>query len=234
MKKILLILTKNTTTKRLLLILLCFPMIGLGQSDKKIKKIYGGTPTANENMSWQEDATPNEKYIGVVQIDSTISASDVIEAFMITFQPLQDANIMTKQMRNNNAFGAIASSMSGDYKSMNDFTKSGDADSRRQNQARSSWTVQFIDGVRISRFYYNVSVQVRSGRYKLTVIPAGTSGYANDHIQTEWSQIFKKNGEVKSIYSKYYNQMKIKLAYTIDQWINSVDGHLIGDGNDEW
>ena len=220
--------------KKLLLILLCLPMIGFGQSDKKLIKTYGGIPTANENMNWEEDRTPNEKYIGVIQIDSTISPSAVIEAFMITFQPLQDANIMTKQMRNNNAFGSVASAMSGDYKSMDDFSKTGDADSRRQNQARSSWTVQFIDGVRISRFYYNVSVQVRSGRYKLTVIPAGTSGYANDHIQTEWSQLFKKNGEVKSLYSKYYNQMKIKLAYTIDQWIDNVDKHLIMDGDDSW
>ena len=190
-------------------------------------------PTSNENMGWEEDKTPNEKYSGVIKIDSTISASEVIEAFMITFQPLQDANIMTKQMRNNNAFGAVASSFSGDYNSMDDFTKAGDADSRWQNQAQSSWSVQFIDGVRLSRFYYNISVQVRNGRYKLVVIPAGTSGYANDHIQTEWSQMFKK-GEVKSIYSKYYSQMKIKLAYTIDQWISNVDEHLIKDGNDDW
>tara|TARA_B110000003_G_scaffold235841_1_gene240238 strand:+ start:3913 stop:4524 length:612 start_codon:yes stop_codon:yes gene_type:complete len=202
--------------KKLLLILIALPMIGIGQSDKKITKIYGGMPTSNENMGWEEDKTPNEKYSGVIKIDSTISASEVIEAFMITFQPLQDANIMTKQMRNNNAFGAVASSLSGDYNSMDDFTKAGDADSRRQNQAQSSW-----------------SVQVRNGRYKLVVIPAGTSGYANDHIQTEWSQMFKK-GEVKSIYSKYYSQMKIKLAYTIDQWISNVDEHLIKDGNDDW
>ncbi|MBT4880936.1 MAG: hypothetical protein HON40_00105 [Flavobacteriales bacterium] len=219
--------------KKLLLILIALPMIGIGQSDKKITKIYGGMPTSNENMGWEEDKTPNEKYSGVIKIDSTISASEVIEAFMITFQPLQDANIMTKQMRNNNAFGAVASSLSGDYNSMDDFTKAGDADSRRQNQAQSSWSVQFIDGVRLSRFYYNISVQVRNGRYKLVVIPAGTSGYANDHIQTEWSQMFKK-GEVKSIYSKYYSQMKIKLAYTIDQWISNVDEHLIKDGNDDW
>jgi len=221
--------------KKLLLILLCIPMIGFGQSDKKIKKTYGGMPTANENMSWEENTTPDEKYIGVFQIDSTISASEVIEAFMITFQPLQDANIMTKQMRNNNAFGPVASALIFSQKMINfQFTENGDADSRSQNQALSSWTVQFIDGVRISRFYYNVSVQVRSGRYKLTVIPAGTSGYANDHIQTEWSQLFKKNGEVKSLYSKYYNQMKIKLAYTIDQWIDNVDEHLIKDGDDSW
>ena len=156
--------------KKLLLILLCLPIIGFGQSDKKIQKTYGGMPTANENMSWEENITPNEKYIGVFQIDSTISASEVIEAFMITFQPLQDANIMTKQMRNNNAFGSVASALIFSQKMIDfQFTKNGDADSRRQNQALSSWTVQFIDGVRISRFYYNFSVQVRSGRYKLTV-----------------------------------------------------------------
>ena len=219
--------------KKLLLILLCLPFIGFGQSDKKLIKTYGGIPTANENMNWEEDRTPNEKYIGVIQIDSTISNSEVIEAFMITFQPLQDANIMTRQMRNNNTFGAIASGISGDYNSVNDFNKAGEAGSRRQNQARSSWTVQFIDGVRISRFYYNVSVQVRDGRYKLTVIPSGTSGYANDHIQTEWNQMFKK-GKVRKLYSKYYDQMKIKLAYTIDQWINNVDEHLNKEGDDSW
>lgn len=213
--------------------LLCFALTIFGQDAKKSEKIYGGIPTANENMNWQENITPNEMYTGVIQIDSTISASQIIEAFMSTFQPLQDANIMTKQMRNNSTFGAIASSMSGDYKSMEDFTKAGDADSRRQYQGRTSWTVQFIDGVRLSRFYYNVSVQAKDGRYKLSVTPAGSSGYANDHIQTEWSQMFKK-GKVKSLYSKYYNQMKIKLAYTIDQWINNVDKHLVGDGNDDW
>jgi hypothetical protein len=225
---------KHTIMKKILLILLCLPIIGFGQSDKKNIKIYGGIPTANGNMGWEEDNTSNEKYIGVINIDSTIIPSEVTEAFMITFQPLQDANIMTRQMRNNSAFGSALSAVSGDYNSMNEFTKAGGADSRRQNQAQSSWTVQFIDGVRISRFYYNVSVQVRKGRYKLTVIPSGTSGYANDHIQTEWSQMFKKNGEIKSIYSKYYNQMKIKLAYTIDQWINNVDEHLNKDGDDSW
>lgn len=213
--------------------LLCLAITIFGQDATKDEKTYGGIPTANENMSWQENITPNEKYVGVIQVDSTISASEIIEAFMSTFQPLQDANIMTKQMRNNNTFGAVASSMNGDYKSMEDFSKAGDADSRRQNQARSAWTVQFIDGVRLNRFYYNVSVQAKDGRYKLTVTPAGSSGYANDHIQTEWSQMFKK-GNVKSMYSKYHAQMKIKLAYTIDQWINNVDGHLVGDGNDDW
>lgn len=222
--------------KNFLLLLLCLPLIGIGQNDKNDKKmirIYGAIPTANENMSWEDNITPNEKYVGVIQIDSTITATEVIEAFMITFQPLQDANIMTKQMRNNNAFGAALSTMNGDYKSVDDFTKAGDANSRRQNQAQSSWTVQFIDGVRINRFYYNVSVQVKKGRYKLTVIPSGMSGYANDHIQTVWGQMFK-NGELKSIYSKYYDQMKIKLAYTIDQWINNVDKHLSSDKNDDW
>ena len=43
-----------------------------------------------------------------------------------------------------------------------------------------------------------------------------------------------KNGKLKSIYSKYYDQMKIKLAYTIDQWIGNVDENLIGDVNDDW
>ena len=87
--------------KNFLLLLLCLPLIGIGQNDKNDKKmirIYGAIPTANENMSWEDNITPNEKYVGVIQIDSTITASDVIEAFMITFQPLQDANIMTKQI----------------------------------------------------------------------------------------------------------------------------------------
>ena len=212
--------------------LLCFAIVVFGQ-DAKLVKTYGGVPTANANMDWQDNITPNEKYIGVIQVDSTISASEIIEALMATFQPLQDANIMTKQMRTNSAIGGVASAMDGDYESMDDFSKAGDADSRRQYQGRSSWTIQFIDGVRLNRFYYNVSVQAKDGRYKLTVTPAGSSGYANDHIQYEWSQMFK-NGEVKSSKSKYYDQMKTKLAYTIDQWINEVDKHLEGDANDDW
>ena len=212
--------------------LLFFAIVVFGQ-DTKLVKTYGGIPTANANMDWQDNLTPNEKYIGVIQVDSTISASEIIEAFMATFQPLQDANIMTKQMRTNSAIGGVASAMDGDYESMDDFSKAGDADSRRQYQGRSSWTVQFIDGVRLNRFYYNVGIQAKDGRYKLTVTPAGSSGYANDHIQTEWSQMFR-NGEVKSSYFKYYDQMKTKLAYTIDQWINEVDKHLEGDANDDW
>ena len=140
---------------------------------------------------------------------------------------------MTKQMRSNNAWGGTLSAVNGDYDSMSDFASAGDSDLRNQNQRQTTWAVQFIDGVRLSRFYYNVSVQTKDGRYKLTVTPAGLSGYANDHIQTEWSQMFKK-GKVKSIYAKYYNQMKVKLAYTIDQWINSVNNHLVGDGNNDW
>lgn len=212
--------------------LLCFAIVIFGQ-DANIEKIYGGIPTANVNMDWQDNLTPSEKYIGVIQVDSTISASKIIEAFMATFQPLQDANIMTKQMRTNSAIGGVASAMNSDYDSMDDFSKAGDADSRRQYQGQSTWTVRFIDGVRLNRFYYNVNVQAKDGRYKLTVTPAGSSGYANDHIQTEWSQMFK-NGEIKSIYSKYYYQMKIKLAYTIDQWINEVDKNLEGNANNGW
>jgi len=212
--------------------LLYFAIVLFGQ-DKKDEKIYGGIPTANKNMEWHDNITPQEKYLGVIQVDSTISAQEIIEAFMATFQPLQDANIMTKQMRTNSAIGGVSSAMSGDYESMNDFSKAGNANSRKQYQNQESWTVQFIDGVRLTRFYYNVSVQAKDGRYKLTVTPSGLSGYANDHIQTEWSQMFK-NGEIKSMYSKYYDQMKIKLAYTIDQWINEVDGHLERNANDDW
>jgi len=207
-------------------------IVAFGQN-VNYQKIYGGVPTANENMEWQDDVTPNEKYIGVIGIDSSASATQIIEAFMSTFQPLQDANIMTKQMRTNNSIGAISSAMSGDVQSVEDFSKAGDANSRRQYQGRTSWTVQFIDGVRLTRFYYNVSVQAKNGRYKLTVTPAGLSGYANDHIQTEWSQLFK-NGKVKGMYAKYYDQMKTKLAYTIDQWTDQVAKHLDGDDNDDW
>ena len=35
-----------------------------------------------------------------------------------------------------------------------------------------------------------------------------------------------RDGKVKSLYSNYYEQMKIKLAYTIDQWINEVNKQL--------
>lgn len=213
-------------------VLFCFALNIFGQ-DENNEKTYGGIPTAHPNMEWQDNLTPNEKYVGVIQVDSTINASKIIEAFMATFQQLQDANIMTKQMRTNNAIGGIASALNGDYKSMNEFSKAGNADSRRQYQGSTAWTVQFIDGVRLNRFYYNVSVQAKDGRYKLTISPSGLSGYANDHIQTEWSQMFK-NGEVKSIYSKYYVQMKIKLAYTLNQWINEVEKYLVGNKNNNW
>jgi hypothetical protein len=229
--------------KKLVLItgILCFTLTIFGQDAKKKtkrdakknEKIYGGTPTANENMKWQENITANEFYTGVIQVDSTINASKIISAFMATFQPMQDANIMTKQMRSNSAWGGALSAIKGDYNSMSEFASAGNSDLRMQNQRKTAWTIQFIDGVRISRFYYNVSVQTKDGRYKLTVTPAGLSGYANDHIQTAWEQLFKK-GKVRSSYAKYYNQMKTKLAYTIDQWINKVDKHLLSSEKDDW
>jgi hypothetical protein len=171
--------------------------------------------------------------MGVVRTDSTIKANKIIEAFIATFQPIQDANIMTKQMRANNSLGAFSAQMSGDSKSLSDFAGAGNADNRRQNQGRSSWTVQFIDGVRTSRFYYNVNVQAKDGRYKITVVPSGVSGYGQDFIQNEWSQMFKE-GEVKPMFSKYYGQMKTKLAFTIDQWINEVEEHLEENAKDDW
>lgn len=33
--------------------------------EKEFKKIYGGMPTANSNMNWQDSLTPNEKYVGL-------------------------------------------------------------------------------------------------------------------------------------------------------------------------
>lgn len=187
--------------------------------EAKYKRIYGGIPTANRNLKWNENLTPKEKYRGVIHVDSTIAAGKIIEAFIATYQPMQDANIMTKQMRTNNTIGSFAAALNGDSKSIQDFAKSGDADLRMQNQRRTSWTVQFIDGIRLSRFYYNINVQAKDGRYKITVVPSGLSGYAQDHIQTEWNQMFR-DGELKPIYSNYYVQMKTKLAFTIDQWIN--------------
>lgn len=219
--------------KHITLLFLLIGFVGFSQDAKKNKKIYGGIPTSNENMIWQENRTPNEIYEGVIHVDSVLMASQIIEAFMSTYQPMQDANIMTKQMRSNSAWGGALSAANGDYKSMSDFASAGDSDLRMQNQRQASWTIQFIDGVRLSRFYFNISVRARNGRYKLTVTPSGLSGYANDHIQTEWSQIFKK-GNVKSTYSKYYDQIKIKLAYTIDQWIDKVDKYLIEDIGDDW
>lgn len=216
----------------LLFISILSTQFAFGQDAKTINT-YGGIPTANENMQWHDDVTPEEKYIGVIKIDSLTPAYDIIEAFMVTFQPLQDANIMTKQMRANNAWGGALSVVNGDYESVEHFSKAGDSDSRDQNRGRTSWTVQFIDGVRLNRFYYNVAVQAKDGRYKLTVTPAGSSGYGNDHIQKEWSQMFK-NGNVKSNQAKYYDQMKTKLAFTIDQWINAVEIHLTDSLKDSW
>lgn len=213
--------------------LLFLTLSSFGQSSKKIKRIYGGIPTANKNMMWKEKETINEYYTGVIKVNSQIKASQIIEAFMATFQSIQDANIMTKQMRNNNAWGSTLSAINGDQKSMIKFTKAGDSKIRIQNQRQNSWTVQFIDGVRISRFYYNISVKSKDGRYKLTATPSGTSGYANDHIQTEWKDLFKK-GKVRRSYSKYYSQMKIKMAFTIDQWIQKVEKHLNSNEEDDW
>ena len=146
--------------KKIVLItgLLCFTLTIFGQDAKQNEKIYGGTPTANENMKWQENRTENEFYTGVIKVDSTITASKIIDAFMSTFQQMQDANIMTKQMRSNSAWGGALSAVKGDYNSMSNFASAGDSDLRNQNQRKTSWTVQFIDGVRLSRFYYNVSV----------------------------------------------------------------------------
>ena len=220
--------------KRLLTsILICLVTSVFAQSEKKLIKTYGGIPTENKNMQWENDITPNEKYFGIIQLDTTIVSAKIIEAFMVTHQPLQDSNIMTKRMRSNNAFGATMSALGGDYKSMDEFSKAGEATSRLQNKATNSWTVQFIDGVGLTRFYYNVVVQAKNGKYKLTIKPSGISGYANNHIQKEWSDLFK-NGKVKSIYSKNYNKMKIKLAYTIDQWINAVEKNLSIEKEDNW
>lgn len=216
----------------LLFISIFLVQFALGQESKTIKT-YGGIPTAHENMQWHNDMTPEEKYIGVIRIDSLTPAFEILEAFMATFQPLQDANIMTKQMRANNAWGAALSAVDGDYESMEQFSEAGDSDSRDQYRSRTSWTVQFIDGVRLKRFYYNVTVQAKVGRYKLTVTPSGQSGYRNDHIQYEWDQQFK-NGEVKSGALKGYTQMKTKLAFTIDQWINAVEIHLTESQKDSW
>ena len=202
-------------------------------AEANYERIYGGVPTANENMKWNDNLTPEEKYIGVIHVDSTFNSEKMIEAFMATFQPLQDANIMTKQMRNNNAFGSSMAALSGDVRSMRNFAQYGDAFNRRQNQLRASWTVQFIDGVRLNRFYYNVNIQARDGRYKITVVPSGISGYGQDHIQAEWSQMFR-DGEIKPLYSNYYSQMKTKLAFTVDQWIKKVAEHLEENANDDW
>lgn len=200
-------------------LMMCFAFImSFAQDDR----IYGGKPTSNQNMSWENDVTPNEKYVGIIQVDSSITPSMIIEAFASTFQTLQDANIMSNQMRRNNSAGLFLSTGS---KSAVDFTKAGAADHRMQYAGQTYWNVQFIDGVRFSRFYYNVSVQAKNGKYRLIITPTGLSGYANDHIQTEWAQMFR-DGQVKSIYSSYYDQMKIKIAYTIDQWINEVDKYL--------
>lgn len=224
-------LNNNLMKKSVLITGLLFFAIGVLGQNEKLVRIYGGIPTANANMKWQNNLTPNEKYIGIIHVDSTASATQIIEAFMATFQPLEDANIMTKQMHNLSAAGEVLSSTQGDYKSMDEFSKAGDAAHRRQYKDQHTWTVQFIDGVRSVRFYYNIFVQAKDGRYKLTVTPAGSSGYAVDHIQTEWSRMFK-NGEVRGMYSKYYNEIKIKLAYTIDQWINKVNKHLEAGSND--
>lgn len=196
-------------------------------------RIYGGIPTANENMKWNDNLTPNEKYIGVIYVDSSYKSSQIISAFIATYQPIQDANIMTKQMRTNNAIGSYSSVLSGDMNSLQDFAKAGNANNRMQNQGQDSWTIQFIDGVQLNRFYYNINVQAKDGRYKITVVPSGLSGYGQDHIQTPWSQMFK-DGKIKPIYSNYYEEMKTKLAYTIDIWINQVEKHLIENVKQEW
>lgn len=36
------------------------------------------------------------------------------------------------------------------------------------------------------------------------------------------------------MYSKYYDQMKTKLPFTIDQWINEVDEYFAEDSNNDW
>lgn len=214
----------------ILFVLITIAVIG---QESDLVRTYGDKPTSNENMEWLDNNSPTEKYIGVINVDSTISATEIIDAFIVTYKPLQDANIMTKQMRTNSAIGGFSAAIGGDYDSMSELAEAGNANSRRQYQGRSSWTVQFIDGMRLVRFYYNVSIQAKQGRYKLTVIPAGSSGYGLDHIQKSWGQYFI-NGKVKKMTAKQYERIKIKLGFTIDQWIQQVDKHLNEVANDDW
>ena len=42
------------------------------------------------------------------------------------------------------------------------------------------------------------------------------------------------NGKVKKMTAKQYERIKIKLGFTIDQWIQQVDKHLNEVANDDW
>ena len=66
MKKLLLILTKNTTMKRVLLILLCVPMIGFGQQNKDCDSDPDYIMTAEDFIRTIENEKNNKKYDGKV------------------------------------------------------------------------------------------------------------------------------------------------------------------------
>lgn len=186
---------------------------------KKQVRIFGAIPTANKNMHWVNNNTPEETYVGIIKADSS-NATEIIDAFRSTFQAMQDVNLMTKQMETKAALATTFSA--GNNEEVDRISKWGAANVRNGYANNHTFTVRFIDGVRLIRFYFDVNLQAKDGRFKLVITPIGVSAFNVDNVQTSWPKMF--TGMYKS--SCHYNDIKIKLAFTVDQWIKKAKKQL--------
>lgn len=177
---------------------------------------------------WKDIDTPGEKMVIVISTeDTSASAKDIYNTISSVLPELQQKRVNNKKVVNAQILNAVAGGQAVDGTSKDKFSGFLHTDSE-------SGTIVFNvqDIIKTTRVYYQAKIQIKPGRYRVTITPAGTSGTALLTPNVDWSYAYKKNGDIKGMYKPYLPKWRALMEAFSDELGKAVNENL-GD-EDDW
>lgn len=174
-------------------------------------------------VEWVDINTPVEKLTGVIHTeDSSFSDKQIYDAIIAALPLMQADRVNNKKTDNQQILNAVA----------------GGADNNGNTQVFSGFQTQNTPSLivfnvqdlhKTTRVYYILQVQIKPGRYKITVTPVGTSGSALMTPNIDWGFAYKKSGEVKGIYKKYLESWRGVMSAFSEELAGKVNASGVGE-----
>lgn len=194
----------------------------------------GESKLNDPNMNWENELTPEEHYLGVIDLSDSFSVEEVRTAIIRAKEEIQPNKLMTKQMSTNSSLGVASATLNGDFDAASDFYADGTGNQNGQT-INSNDFISFvmIDGIKLIRFYTRYDVDIKENRIRIKATYIGNSGYTQNVVQVPASRMWR-NGELRGAYIDSRSWCNMEIEQTTAQLIQAIEKSLQDSGDDDW
>lgn len=169
--------------------------------------------SASKSYVIKEINTPNEYGVQVIEILGDYSADEILNALLEIIPKVQSENETSRQMANAALFLGI---VGGDYSLLDDLGQTTFTD--KQRMIEDGFTFLYTDAVKMLKIFYNVTIDVKDGKFRVKIYPIGFGGSASQKANFPYGNVYTKNTQkVKPIYADHRRKTLASMEDTISQ-----------------